>query len=224
MAAETNKILSSFTQGFLGQTEFYISEQTNRSKSGTKYDVLDSKREKIGTLVYTTSLFFKVAKAFMSRSFPFTFTYFDNGENKIFTIERTFNLFSTDTKVTDGEGNTIGFLKYKKRRGYSHLKLFTVKSKRFAEISGTTKNWNFNITDPEYVKLGTIVMLKNKATEIEEDEDYLPGENDSIGQNEVAYEKPVFQVRFNNPDMHQNRKLTILASAISWSLMLKLLK
>ncbi|RYZ22542.1 MAG: hypothetical protein EOO16_08720 [Chitinophagaceae bacterium] len=164
MVAEL-KTSSTKADAFLGAGAYYVEERRSAISGGNRSLLYDEAGQPAGALIQRTSFMNRFWRFFLkSALLPFRVELHDTAGKPLAGIRRGWTIVRSRTEIIDGHENVIGFVKHKEKARKPRIKVFNGEGKKIGEVTGSKGNWDMNIIDQEYMRLGQIVEFAPDTT------------------------------------------------------------
>lgn len=190
---------------FFNYNEFFIDEKVGLFKFSNAYKVFNSQGEEIGLIQQKVSTFHKVLRVIgdIKKMMPFTLEILDNNGVVQATINRGWTMFMSKIIITDSNGIEIGKIQQKFKLFKPRFIITDQYEQTIAEINGDWKAWDFTITDPNAMSIGTISKKWNGAMK------------------EIFTSADKYVVSIAEAVAEDTRKMAIVSTAITIDMVLK---
>ncbi len=150
---------------FFDYNDYFIDEKVGLFKFSNAYKVFNQAGEEIGLIQQKVSTLHKVLRVIsdLKKMMPFTLEILDTNGVVQATISRGWTMFMSKIIITDSNGVEIGKIQQKFKLFKPRFIITDPYEQPIAEINGDWKAWDFTITDPKGVRIGTISKKWNGA-------------------------------------------------------------
>lgn len=149
--------MSVFFPEFFESNEYFIDEKVQFFKFHNVYKIYDPMGLQIGTVTQHVSGWHKFLRLFLKKAmFPFHLEVTDTNERVLASIHRGWTFWMSKITIKDGNDAVSGYIKQKFRFLKPRFQIFDATETQIAEINGDWKAWNFSITDPNGIQVGSI--------------------------------------------------------------------
>jgi uncharacterized protein YxjI len=186
------------------QNVLLIDEKVNTFKFENEYKVFDEANNQIGAINQKLTGGQKILRILVNKAMlPFTLDIVDANGSVLAKIQRGWTFFMSKISIVDDKGNTIGHIKQKFKLFKPTFEILAENNEPIGKITGDWKAWDFKIFDDKEIQIGTVNkkwagFLKEAFT---------------------TADKYVVNIDSNN--LSKDKKIAILASAITIDMVLK---
>lgn len=143
---------------FFDANNFFIDEKVGLFKFANAYKVYDEHGEQIGSIQQEVSGWHKFLRVLVNikAMMPFALVVKNMQEETLVTIKRGWTFWMSKITIYDGEQNILGYIRQKFKFMKPTFHILDPSHNLLATISGDWKGWNFTISDPQGLSIGTI--------------------------------------------------------------------
>ncbi len=190
---------------FFDYNDFFIDEKVGLFKFSNAYKVFNHAGEEIGLIQQKVSTLHKVLRVIgdLKKMMPFTLEIMDTNGVIQATISRGWTMFMSKIVITDANGVEIGKIQQKFKLFKPRFIITDSQEQTIAEINGDWKAWDFTITDPNAMPIGTISKKWNGAVK------------------EIFTSADKYVVSIAGSVHEDTRKMAIVSTAITIDMVLK---
>jgi uncharacterized protein YxjI len=143
----------------LNRTTYFVKERVAFAKLTDIYDILDPQtQEQIGIAKEEPSFWGKWLRLVVNKQLlPTTVNVYEREDQPpVFSIHRPITLFRSKVRVTDGNGQSLGYFKSKLLSIGGGFFVFNTQDQQVAEVKGDWKGWNFKFLGQGGREIGTV--------------------------------------------------------------------
>ena len=149
--------MSLFFPEFFESNEYFIDEKLQFFRFHNVYKIYDGMGLPVGMVTQHVSGWHKFLRLFLKKSmFPFHLQVTDNNNRVLASINRGWTFWMSKITIKDGNDVVTGSIKQRFRLLKPRFQIFDAAEIQIAEINGDWKAWNFSITDPNGLQIGSI--------------------------------------------------------------------
>jgi uncharacterized protein YxjI len=143
----------------LNQTTYFIKERVAFAKLTDTYDILNPQtQETMGIAKEEPSVWAKWLQLVVNKQLlPTTLNIYEREDQPpVISIHRPATFFRSKVKVTDGNGQSLGYFKSKLFSLGGGFFVFDARDQQVAEVKGDWKGWNFKFLGQGGREIGTV--------------------------------------------------------------------
>ncbi|HEY4983781.1 MAG TPA: phospholipid scramblase-related protein [Verrucomicrobiae bacterium] len=143
----------------LNQTTYFIKERVAFAKLTDTYDILNPQtQETMGIAKEEPSVWAKWLRLVVNKQLlPTTLNIYEREDQPpVISIHRPATFFRSKVKVTDGNGQSLGYFKSKLFSLGGGFFVFDARDQQVAEVKGDWKGWNFKFLGQGGREIGTV--------------------------------------------------------------------
>ena len=143
----------------LNQTTYFIKERVAFAKLTDTYDILNPQtQETMGIAKEEPSVWAKWLRLVVNKQLlPTTLNIYEREDQPpVISIHRPATFFRSKVKVTDGNGQSLGYFKSKLFSLGGGFFVFGTRDQQVAEVKGDWKGWNFKFLGQGGREIGTV--------------------------------------------------------------------
>jgi uncharacterized protein YxjI len=143
----------------LNQTTYFIKERVAFAKLTDTYDILNPQtQETMGIAKEEPSVWAKWLRLVVNKQLlPTTLNIYEREDQPpVISIHRPATFFRSKVKVTDGNGQSLGYFKNKLFSLGGGFFVFDARDQQVAEVKGDWKGWNFKFLGQGGREIGTV--------------------------------------------------------------------